>query len=133
MLPGISHDRPDDSELDVPSTGEQLARQQAIRQIGRRRRFRFWAMMGTLFMILLTVSWAFSQYQNAGGWPTSGFSQSNSGWGYPNVWNPWIIWPAIVWVLATGGYAWFVYGNKPVPESEIKREIERQRASGADR
>jgi hypothetical protein len=126
MLPNISRDRPDDSDLDVPVTSEQLARRQAIQQIGRRRRFRFWAVMGTLFMILLTVSWAFSEFHNAGGWPTSGFSQSNSGWGHPNVWNPWIIYPAIVWVLATAGYAWFVYRNKPVPESEIKREIERQ-------
>jgi len=126
MLPDISHDRPGDSDQDVPTLGEQFARQQAIRQIGRRRRFRFWARMGTLFMILLTVAWAVSQYHTAGGWPTSGFSQSNSGWGHPNVWNPWIIWPAIVWVLATAGYAWFVFGNKPVPESEIKREMERQ-------
>jgi H+/Cl- antiporter ClcA len=126
VLPDISHDRPDDSDQDVPAVGERLAREQAIRQIGRRRRFRFWAVMGTLFMILLTVIWAFTQYHNAGGWPTNGFSQSNSGWGYPNVWNPWIIWPAIVWVLAMAGYGWFVYGNKPVSEGEIKREIERQ-------
>ncbi len=126
MLPDISHDRPGDSDLDVPVTSEQLARQQAIRQIGRRRRFRFWAVMGTLFMILLPVAWAFSQYHYAGGWPTNGFSQSDSGWGYPNVWNPWIIWPAIVWVLATAGYAWVVYGDKPISEGEVKREIDRQ-------
>ena len=88
MLPKISHDRPDDSDLDVPVISEQLARRQAIQQIGRRRRFRFWAVMGTLFMILLTVSWAFSEYHNAGGWPTNGFSQSNSGWGHPERVEP---------------------------------------------
>ncbi len=126
MLPNISHDRPDDSDLDVPVNSEQLARRQAIQQIGRRRRFRFRAVMGTLLMILLTVSWVFSEYHSAGGWPTNGFSQSNSGWGHPNVWNPWIIYPAIVWVLATAGYARFVYRNKPVSESEINREIERR-------
>jgi hypothetical protein len=38
----------------------------------------------------------------------------------------WIIWPAIVWVLATAGYGWFVSGTKPVSESKIKREMERQ-------
>jgi len=126
MLPDISHDRPDDKDLHVPVASEQLAREQAIKQIGRRRRFWFWAMLGTLVMIVVTVSWAVSQYHTAGGWPTSGFSQSNSGWGHPNVWNPWIIWPAIVWVLATAGYARFVYGNKPVSESAINREIKRQ-------
>jgi hypothetical protein len=125
MLPDISHDRDDDVGLDVPVTSEQLARQQAIRQIGRRRRFWFWAAMGTLLMIIVTASWAFSQYHDAGGWPTHGFTQSS--WPpVPNVWNDWIIWPAMVWALATAGYAWFVFGNKPISEGEIEREIDRQ-------
>jgi len=125
MLPDISRDRPDDSDMHVPVGSEQLAREQAIKQIGRRRRFWFWAVLGTLVMIIVTVSWAISQYHTAGGWPTHGFTQSS--WPpVPNVWNGWIIWPAMVWVLATGGYAWFVFGHKPVSESEIKREMERQ-------
>jgi hypothetical protein len=125
MLPNISHDRPDDGDLDVLPVGKQLARQQAITQIGRRRRFWFWAAMGTLVMIIVTASWAFSQYHDAGGWPTHGFTQSS--WPLiPNVWNDWIIWPAMVWALATAGYAWFVFGNKPISEGEIKREIDRQ-------
>jgi hypothetical protein len=125
MLPDISHDRPDDSDLHVLLPGEQLAREQAIKQIGRRRRFWFWAVLGTLLMLLLTVIWAFTQYHTAGGWPTHGFTQSS--WPpIPHVWNGWIIWPALVWVLATASYAWFVFGNKPVSEREIKREIERQ-------
>ena len=102
MLPDIFHDGPGDSDLGVPVTSEQLARWQAIRQIRRRRRFWFWAVIGSLVMIIVTVSWAFSEYHNAGGWPTRGFSQSS----WPriaNVWNDWIIWPAIVWVLATAG------------------------------
>lgn len=79
MLPDISHDRPDDGDLDAPATGKQLARQQAIRQIERRRRFRMRATIGTLLMTVLTVSWVFAEYHNAGGWPSHGFSQSNRG------------------------------------------------------
>ena len=125
MLPHISYDRPDDRDLDASATSEQLAREQAIKQIGRRRRFWFWAVLGTLVIIVVTVGWAFSQYHNAGGWPTHGFTQSS--WPpVPNVWNGWIIWPAIVWALATAGYAWFVFGNKPISESEIGHEIDRQ-------
>ena len=30
------------------------------------------------------------------------------------------------WVPLLAAHAWFVYGNKPISESEIKREIERQ-------
>ena len=125
MLHDITHGPPGDSGPDAPASGEDLARQQAIQQIGRRRRFWFWATMGTLVMILMTVGWAVSQYHDAGGWPTHGFTQSS--WPpVPNVWNGWIIWPAIVWVLATAGYAWWVFGRKPISEAEIKREIERQ-------
>jgi uncharacterized PurR-regulated membrane protein YhhQ (DUF165 family) len=123
MLHDISHDKPGDSGASAPAAGEGLARQQAIRQIERRRRFWIRATVGTVAMILLTAIWAFSEYHNAGGWPTSGFSQSSS---IPNVWNYWIIYPAIVWVLATAADAWFVYGHKPVSESEIQHEIERQ-------
>ena len=74
-------------------------------------------------MIILVVIWAFAEYHNAGGWPASGFSQSS---GIPNVWNYWIIYPAIAWVLITAAGAWFVYVHKPVSEGEIQREIERQ-------
>ena len=76
-LHDISHDTPADSGQNAPAAGEQLAREQALKQIERKRRFRFWAMMGTLVMIIVTVSWAFSEYHNAGGWPTQGFSDSS--------------------------------------------------------
>jgi hypothetical protein len=125
MLHDISHGPPRGSDVNAPASSEELAREQAVKQIGRKRRFWFWAMLGTLVMTLMTVGWAVSQYHSAGGWPTHGFTQSS--WPpVPNVWNGWIIWPAMVWVLATAGYAWFVFGNKPVSESEIKREIQRQ-------
>ncbi len=123
MLHDISHDRPTGGDPNVPADRDQFARQQAIRQIERRRRFRIRASVGTLGMIILAVIWAFAEYHNAGGWPTSGFSQSS---GIPKVWNYWIIYPAIAWLLITAADAWFVYGHKPVSESEIQREIERQ-------
>ena len=81
------------------------------------------ATMGTLFMLILAVIWAFAEYHNAGGWPTSGFSQSS---GIPNVWNYWIIYPAIAWVLAITADAWWVFGRRPVSEDQIKHEMKRQ-------
>jgi hypothetical protein len=66
---------------------------------------------------------ATAEYHNAGGWPTSGFSQSS---GIPNEWNYWIIYPAIAWVLWTAAHAWWAYGRKPVSETDIQQEIERQ-------
>jgi len=42
------------------------------------------------------------------------------------VWNFWIVYPLGAWLLIVAAHAWAVYGNKPISESEIKREIERQ-------
>ena len=123
MLHHISHEKPGDNGPDVPADSGQLARQQATQQIDRRRRFWIRACVGTLGMIILVVIWALTEYHNAGGWPTNGFSQSS---GIHDVWNYWIIYPAIAWVLLTAADAWLVFGRKPISESEIKREIERQ-------
>jgi H+/Cl- antiporter ClcA len=119
----ISDDQVTDSGRDVPAGNEQLARQQAIKQIERRRRFWASTVTGAVGMILLAVIWAITEYHNAGGWPTSGFSQSS---GIHDVWNIWIIYPVLAWILLTAGHGWLVYGHKPIPEDEIKREIERQ-------
>ena len=108
---------------------EQLVRQQAIKQIERRRRFWISTVAGAIGMMLLVVIWAMSEYHNAGGWPTHGFSQSS---GIHDVWNFWIIYPLIAWVFVTAASAWFVFGRKPISESEIQREIERRAGPPAD-
>ena len=122
-MPNITHDTPADTGPDAPARGEQLARQQAIRQIERRRRFRVSTAWSAVGMMILVVIWAVSEYHNAGGWPTQGFSQSS---GIPDVWNFWIVYPLGAWILLLAAHARFVYGNKPISESDIKREIERQ-------
>jgi len=42
------------------------------------------------------------------------------------VWDYWIIYPAIAWALLTAADAWWVFGRKPISETAIRREIERQ-------
>jgi hypothetical protein len=121
MLPDISHHTAGD--VQAPVTGDPLARQQAIKQIERKRHFWISAAMGTLAMIVLTLIWAFSEYHNAGGWPTGGFSQSS---GIPDVWNYWIIYPAIAWIFLTVAGGLSVYLRKPISERDIRREMERQ-------
>ena len=123
MLHDVFHDRSAGSQQDAPASAEQFARQQAIRQIERKRHFWLRATTGTLLLIIVVIIWAFSEYHNAGGWPTSGFSQSS---GIPHVWNYWIIYPAIAWLVLTAADAWHVFRHQPISEAEIKREIERQ-------
>lgn len=113
-------------EPDVPATSQDLARHQAIKQIERRRRFWMQTTLFGLGMIILVAIWAITEYHNAGGWPADGFSQSS---GIHDVWNIWIIYPLIAWVFLTIGHGWLVYGNKPISDNEIKREIERQAGS----
>ena len=125
-----THDSPTDRSPDVPADGDRLARQQAIRQIERRRRFWITMTWSGIGMLILAAIWAASEYHNAGGWPVHGFSQSSSIY---EVWNFWIIYPLGAWLLAVAAYAWAVFGNKPISESEIKREIERQSRSAETR
>jgi hypothetical protein len=110
-------------DSNAPANGEEPSRQQAIRQIARRRHFRIEVVMSAIGMSLLVVIWAFSEFHNASGWPTHGFSQSS---GIHHVWNFWIIYPMIAWGLVLAARGWSVYGNEPISESEIKRELERQ-------
>lgn len=114
-----------DAEPNASAGSEEIAREQAIKQIERRRRFRINTALSSLGMIILVAIWAVTEYHNAGGWPTDGFSQSS---GIHDVWNVWIVYPLIAWVFITAGHGWFVYGRKPISENEIKREIERQTA-----
>jgi 2TM domain len=126
MLHDIPQDMPTDTSSNDPAGSGQLARQQAIKQIERKRRFWAGTVAAAVGMIVLVVIWATSEHHNAGGWPVDGFSQSS---GIHDVWNFWIVYPFGAWVLLTAASACFVYGRKPISEGEIKHEIERQAGS----
>ncbi len=119
----IHHTLADATQANV----EDAARQQAIKKIERRHSFHIEVVASTVGVVILAVVWATSEYHNAGGWPTHGFSQSS---GIHDVWNFWIIYPLIVWALYIAGRAWSGYGRKPISESQIKDEVERQRGRG---
>ena len=125
-MPDLIHDAAAARHPDT-AAHEDLARQQAIRQIERKRRYRISAAVSGLGMLLLVLIWALSEYHNAGGWPVHGFSQSS---GLHDVWNLWIVYPLGAWLvlLAIGG--WDVYLRKPISEQQIQREIDRQAGTG---
>jgi H+/Cl- antiporter ClcA len=122
-MPKVIDDRGAGTGMDAPANNEQFARQQAIKQIQRKRRFWTGAVWSAIGMGILVIIWALTEYHNAGGWPTSGFSQSS---GIHDVWNYWIVYPLGAWVLLMLAGAWSVYRPGPITESQIKREIERQ-------
>ena len=102
---------------------DQFARQEAIKQIERKRRYWICTAASTGGMLILAAIWAITEYHNAGGWPTQGFSQSS---GIPDVWNIWIIYPALAWAFLTLVGGLIAYLRKPITESQIRHEIERQ-------
>jgi hypothetical protein len=122
-MSNILDDKQADTSPAEPADAAQLARQQAIRQIERKRRFWVSTIPWTVGMLVLAAIWAIGEYHNAGGWPSRGFSQSS---GIHDVWNIWSIYPAIAWVFLTSVHAWSVFLHKPISESEITREVERQ-------
>ena len=88
--------------MDVaPRTDEEL-REQAIRQLKKKRDFRTHLFIYVLVNVLLVVIWAVTG---------AGF-----------------FWPVFVilgWGIGVAANAWDVYARKPITEDEIRRESER--------
>ena len=102
--------------------GDQEIRELAVKQIERRRRFEMRAFAAAVVSVFLVVIWAVSEYNNAGGWPSGGFSSSSS---IPHVWNDWIVYPLIAIGMGVAIDAWNTYRRKPISENEIRREMDR--------
>jgi len=109
--------------LDPSSAGgDHELRKAALAQIERKRRFESHAVAYAAISIVVVIGWAVSEYHNAGGWPSDGFSQSS---GTPHVWNIWVIYPLIVLGVLLGVDAWNTYRRRPVLESDVRREMDR--------
>lgn len=110
-----------------PVRGADEIRELAVEQIERKRHFHTRAFNAAVVSVVLVIGWAVSEYNNAHGWPTNGFSQSS---GIHHVWNYWIIYPLILiaaWMIVD---AWNAFRRQPISESEVRREMER--ITGAD-
>jgi hypothetical protein len=109
-----------------PPSEDEVVRKLAVEQIERKRRFHTRAFGAGAVAVLLVIIWAVTEYHNAGGWPTNGFSQSSSIY---HTWNSWIIYPII-------GLSFFVvidwlqtYRRRPITEDQIRREMDRLRGA----
>jgi 2TM domain len=121
----ITTDHKPTSDLKPPAiSNEDELRALAVKQLERVRSFKLHLAASFIGMLLLTAIWAFSEYHNAGGWPSDGFSQSSS---IPHVWNDWIIWPWMAWIFVMAVRAYAVFRHRPASEAEIQREMDRIR------
>ena len=125
-MPKTVNERDAGAGSDATAREQELARQDAIKRIEHKRRYWIGTAASTGGMLILAAVWAITEYHNAGGWPTQGFSQSS---GIHDVWNIWIIYPAMAWVFLTVVGGLIAYLRKPISESQIRSEIERQSRS----
>ena len=109
-------------ESSVQERGDAEVRELAVKQIERKRRFRARGFGAAAVSVVLVIIWAITEYNNAAGWPTNGFSQSS---GIPHVWNSWIVYPLIAIALGVAIDAWQTYRNKPITEADIRHEMDR--------
>ena len=114
-------------KLEIIDEGdEKQVREMAIKQIEQERRFHKHVVEYAVVGILLTIVWAISEYNNANGWPTNGFSESS---GTSHVWNLWIVYPVVVFGALLAIEAWNTYRKKPITEREVRHQMDRLRGA----
>ncbi len=106
----------------IDESDEQQVREMAIRHIEQERRFHKHVVEYLIVSIVLVIAWATSEYNNADGWPTKGFSESS---GTAHVWNLWIVYPLVVFAALLAIEAWNTYRKKPITEREVRRQMDR--------
>ncbi len=106
----------------IDESDEQQVREMAIKEIEQERRFHKHVVEYVGVSIILVIAWAISEYNNADGWPTKGFSESS---GTPHVWNMWIVYPVVVLAALLAIEAWSTYRKKPITEQEVRRHMDR--------
>ena len=125
-MPDTINEQDSSAGSGAAARADEHARQEAIKRIEHKRRYWISTAVSTGGMLVLAAIWAITEYHNAGGWPTQGFSQSS---GIHEVWNIWIIYPVMAWVFLTVVGGLIAYLRKPISEGQIKREIERRARS----
>ena len=122
MSPPLSDDGSPDTSTPPPIPGATPCGNSRSSKIKRKRAFQRLAVAFAAASVFLIVIWAVGEYNNAGGWPSDGFSQSS---GTSHVWNIWMIYPILGMELVLAIDAWFAFRHRPISEREIQREIDR--------
>jgi hypothetical protein len=73
-MANTTNDRPARTDADALVDSEHLARQQAIKQIERRRHYWITTAISTVGILVLAAIWAITEYHNAGGSASTGRS-----------------------------------------------------------
>ena len=78
---------------------------QAMQRLQAKRRFQRHALIYAVVIGLLVVIWALTNFRN----------------------YFWPVWPALLWGIALAIHAWTVFGQRPITDADIDRELGRGR------
>jgi hypothetical protein len=91
---------------EIVATSPEVLREQALRQVKKRRDFHAHVFA---FLAVNIVLW--------GVWAIVGVTSHS--------WNLWPLWVTLLWGLGLVVNAWDVYFRRPITEEEIRREMDR--------
>ena len=105
----------------VPSTSEDPLHEWATKHLERVRKLKINVAAYFVGMLVLTCVWVVTQWSDNGAFERLDFSPE----GAPGAWEPWIIYPGLIWGLLVVIDAFKVHFDRPVTEEDIEREIRR--------
>jgi 2TM domain len=112
---------PNERPSAVASTGpESELRQWARKHVERVHKLKLNVAAYVLGMVALTAVWMLVE------WHDNGAFERLSGGNNPGDWEPWILYPALIWGFFVALDAMKVYFDRPTTEAEIDRVIRRQ-------
>ena len=86
---------------------ESTARELAIKRLHQKRSFQAMVAGYVVVNVFLWILWAITEPDKSG--------------------VPWPLWVTLGWGVALALSAWSVYGQKPITEDAVQREMEKQR------
>jgi hypothetical protein len=101
------------------STEKDELREWARRHVERVRKLKLNIAAYVVGMAVLTAVWALVEWQDNGAFER--FSGGNN----PGDWEPWILYPALIWGFFVALDAVKTYFDRPTTEAEIDREVRR--------
>jgi len=101
------------------SMREDELREWARKHVERVRKLKLNVAAYLLGMVVLTAVWALVEWQDNGAFER--FSGGNN----PGDWEPWILYPALIWGFFVAIDVLKTYFDRPTTEAEIDREVTR--------
>ena len=99
----------------------------ARKHLERVRKLRLNVAVYVVGMFALTCVWVITQWSDNGSFERLDFNPE----GAPGAWEPWILYPGLIWGLFVVIDALKVHFDQPTTEDEIQDEVRRRRSGSA--